>query len=79
MHFINGRTDMDALIKIIRLIANLFTLEQIGVDYITKHRKGYKAILNKLNDLIAKKDAKNHSVLIRSFVNPLITAIFERN
>ncbi len=54
---------MDALIKIIRLIANLFTLDQIGVDYITKNRKGYKTVLNKINDLIGKKDAKSHSVL----------------
>ena len=59
--------DIDALIKLIRLIANLFTLEEIGLDFVQKRATNYKELLRKLNDLINKKDVKKHAVSLAYF------------
>ena len=52
----------DAQIKLIRLLANLFTLEKIGIDFITKNLPKYKYLLQKLNELLAEKKIKGNEV-----------------
>lgn len=50
---------MDAMIKIIRLIANLMTVEEIGLDLIKNKNSFYKDIIKKLKLILQNKDIKS--------------------
>ncbi|KRX07299.1 Armadillo-type fold [Pseudocohnilembus persalinus] len=56
--------DVEALIKIIRLIANLLTVEDIGQDLIKNKNMYYKDLIKKLKQLIHGKDIQLHQELI---------------
>jgi hypothetical protein len=68
--------DQDAQIKLIRLLANLFTLDKIGIDFITKHTPKYKAILQKLNNLISEKKIKANEELIQCTLSCFVNMMF---
>ena len=55
-------SDIDAIIKIIRLIANLFTVASIGTDIYTNDSKSYRELILKLKSLLEKKNMEQHSV-----------------
>ena len=56
------RSDNDALIKIIRLLANLMTVEKIGIDFIANRMVYYKDILKKIKVFFSTKDIDVHNV-----------------
>lgn len=62
--FFNYRSDTDALIKLIRLLANLMTVEKIGTDFITNRMVYYKDILKKIKIVFTTRDIDIHSVNI---------------
>jgi hypothetical protein len=47
-----SRKDIDALIRIIRLIANLLTVEQIGLDIMKNYSVEYRQLILKLLKLL---------------------------
>jgi hypothetical protein len=50
-----NRNDQDALIKIIRLIANLLTVEEIGYDLFKNKKLIYRDLVKKVRNLIHEK------------------------
>ena len=54
-NYILFRSDSEALMKIIRLIANLLTVEEIGNDIVIKKGIYYKDLVKKLKMLLTKK------------------------
>lgn len=52
--------DSDALLKIMRLFANLLTIPQIGQDFATKKELYFKDLLKKLKGLLDTKSIEKH-------------------
>ena len=57
-------SDLEALIKLIRLIANLLTVENIGYDIITNKSNIYKELIKRLVILLTNKEIAKESELI---------------
>jgi hypothetical protein len=49
---IKKESDIEAIIKIIRLIANIFTVTQIGEDIYMNDSQSYKEVIKKLRGLL---------------------------
>lgn len=59
---IKNRSDNDALIKLVRLLANLMTVEKIGTDFIINRMAYFKDILRKTKAILSFKSLDVHSV-----------------
>ncbi len=55
-------SDIEAIIKIIRLIANIFTVAQIGSDIYVNDSKSFKELIIKLKGILERKNIANHAV-----------------
>ncbi|CAD8090520.1 unnamed protein product [Paramecium primaurelia] len=51
---LQSEKDIDALIRIIRLIANILTIEQIGLDILKNYSNEYRILISKLLKLLQK-------------------------
>ena len=56
--------DLEALIKLIRLIGNLLTVENIGYDVITNKQNIYRELIKRLVVLLTNKEIAKESELI---------------
>lgn len=52
---IKKESDIEAIIKIIRLIANIFTVNEIGKDIYMNDSASYKELIKKMKTLLEKK------------------------
>ena len=59
-----AESDMEALIKLIRLIGNLLTVENIGYDVITNKQNIYRELIKRLVVLLTNKEIAKESELI---------------
>lgn len=67
---IKKESDIDCAIRIIRLIANLFTVPAIGQDIYVNYGNCYKELLRKLKTLLQKKsNIEKSSVRLYLFSN----------
>jgi hypothetical protein len=65
-------SDVEALMKIIRFIANLFTEAEIGQHIYREHSTQYKELIRTLKDLLQRKsDLEKYDVPISQFSNSL--------
>ena len=48
--------------KLVRLMANLFTLDKIGIDFVIKYAKEYKYLLRHICVKIKDKDVESNTV-----------------
>jgi hypothetical protein len=63
-------SDIDALMKIVRLIANLFTVSEIGQHIYREHSTNYKDLIKTIKLLLeGKSSIEKHSVSIVKFRN----------
>ena len=53
-----AESDLEALIKLIRLIGNLLTVENIGYDVITNKQNIYRELIKRLVVLLTNKERK---------------------
>jgi len=59
-----AESDLEALIKLIRLIGNLLTVENIGYDVITNKQNIYRELIKRLVVLLTNKEIAKESELI---------------
>jgi hypothetical protein len=52
--------DSDALLKLMRLLANLMTIPQIGSDFVSKKENYFKDLLKKVKGLLDTKNIESH-------------------
>jgi ABC-type transporter Mla maintaining outer membrane lipid asymmetry ATPase subunit MlaF len=70
-------SDIDALVKIIRLIANLFTVNEIGQDIYVNRGIHFKDLIRKLKELLEKKcNLVQHADLIVCNLSCMANALF---
>ena len=56
-------SDIEALMKIIRLMANIFTVPEIGQHIYREHSENYRKLIKNLKMLLEKKsDLERHNV-----------------
>jgi len=48
--------------KLVRFMANLFTLDRIGIDFVVKYQKEYKYLLRHICIKIKDKDVESNTV-----------------
>lgn len=65
---IKKQSDIEAIIKIIRLIANIFTVNQIGKDIYMNDPNSFRELVKKLKGLLQKKSNIEKSSVIFSFM-----------
>ena len=56
------RNHLDAIMKLVRLMANLFTLDRIGIDFVIKYAKEYNFLLRHVCAKIKDKDVEANTV-----------------
>ena len=56
-----AESDLEALIKLIRLIGNLLTVENIGYDVITNKQNIYRELIKRLVVLLTNKEIATES------------------
>lgn len=61
---IKKESDIEAIIKIIRLIANIFTVNEIGRDIYMNDSGSYRELMKKLKGLLEKKSNIEKSSVI---------------
>ena len=59
-----AESDLEALIKLIRFIGNLLTVENIGYDVITNKQNIYRELIKRLVVLLTNKEIAKESELI---------------
>jgi len=67
---IRKESDIDCAIRIVRLIANLFTVAAIGQDIYINDQTAYRELVRKLETLLEKKaNIEKSSVIFSLFSN----------
>lgn len=70
-------SDVDALVKIIRLLANLFTVNEIGQDIYVNRAAHFKDLVRKLKELLEKKcSLAQHADLIVCSLSCMANALY---
>lgn len=70
-------SDVDALVKIIRLLANLFTVNEIGQDIYMNKGLHFKGMIKRLKDLLEKKcSIVQHADLIICSLSCMANALY---
>ena len=70
-------SDVEALVKIIRLLANLFTVNERGQDIYLNRGVHFKDLMKKLKDLLEKKcSIAQHADLIVCSLSCMANALF---
>jgi hypothetical protein len=72
---IKKESDIEAIIKIIRLIANIFTVNEIGRDIYMNDSGSYRELMKKLKGLLEKKSNIEKSSVLFSLIKELIACI----
>lgn len=65
---IKKESDIEAIIKIIRLIANIFTVNEIGKDIYMNDSASYKELIKKMKTLLEKKSNIEKSSVCLFFI-----------
>lgn len=55
---------MDAIVKLVRLMANLLTYEKIGIDFIAKYPEKYKFMIRNITAIVKNKSVDKDAVSI---------------
>ena len=73
--FLN-QDDKKVLNKIIRLLANIFTVEEPAINFINERFSQYKQLLKKLRFFMTESEVTNNSELLISVLNCISNILF---
>jgi len=74
-----SENNLDAITKLVRLMANLFTLDKIGIDFVTKNGPQYKLLLQYLCAKLKEKEAESNTEFMISSLSFIANIMFFEN